>query len=62
VVRGNLLYFLISFTFLGQVYAVKNNVFLEGIDNIVKLDFIDGSVYQGRGQKRSGQIRQEKAS
>jgi len=48
VVRSYLLSFLIYFICLNQVYAVKNDVFLEGIDNIVKLEFSDGSIYQGQ--------------
>ena len=39
---------LIIFILAGQVYADKNDLFLEGLDNIVKLDFLDGSVYQGQ--------------
>ena len=39
---------LIIFILAGQVYADKNDVFLEGLEGVVRIDFSDGSVYKGQ--------------
>ena len=39
---------LIIFILAGQVYADKNDLFLEGLEGVVRIDFSDGSIYKGQ--------------
>ena len=39
---------LIIFILAGQVYADKNDLFLEGLEGVVRIDFLDGSIYKGQ--------------
>ena len=50
VVKINILP-LITFILIGQVYADQSALFLEGLKGVVRIDYSDGSTYQGQAEE-----------
>ena len=51
VVRTNKLVLLITLLLGSPAYAGESELFLEGVSEVVKLNFLDGSTYQGQVQE-----------